>query len=474
MRKFRPRRSACCLVLVAGGVVAACGTPTASNQPIATYHGDNARAGYSARSSLTPANAPLLKQKWDISDTSTISAQAIVADDSVYWGDWNGIEHATSTSGKTLWSTSVGRAPKPRSCPFPLGDLGVTSSATVGNGGGQTTVWVGGGGGNLYALNASTGAVLWRTQLGAPPENVLWSSPALYDGSIYQGIASWNDCPGVVYGKLFRVNAATGAIQGVFSPEKGRCVGGGIWTSPTIDTKENAVFVTTGNDACDSSLQNSIFKLNATTMAVESRWQTPKNSLVTDADFGATPTLFTGSIGGSTRQLIGAEAKDGVYYTFDRNDLSAGPIWTYVVQNDTALSSNVCLDRNSISSSAWAGPGAPVMVAGLAVRGSECIGTLTALDPATGTPEWQVPLQGGVVQGPVTEGPGLVAVGAGTSLEILSSATGSVLFSYAEPQSGHDSGNGYGEPYWFWAPATLAGNSLYIGNQDGNLRAFAP
>ena len=165
-------------------------------------------------------------------------------------------------------------------------------------------LWVGGGGGKLYALDASTGAVLWQTKLGAPPENVLWSSPALYRGSVYQGVASWNDCPGVVYGKLFRINAATGAVQGVFSPEKGRCVGGGIWSSPTIDASDNSIFVTTGNDACKSRLQNSIFKLNATTMAIESMWQTPKNPLATDADFGATPTLFTATIDGSTRQLV--------------------------------------------------------------------------------------------------------------------------------------------------------------------------
>ena len=147
-----------------------------------------------------------------------------------------------------------------------------------------------------------------------------------------------------------------------------------------------------------------------------------------------------------------------MYYAFNRSDLAAGPIWTYVAENDAALASIPCQGENTISSSAWAGPGRPVMVAGLASSGSSCIGTLAALDPANGTPKWRVPLQGAVL-GAVTEVPGLVAVGAATYLDILSSSTGALLFSYAEPQSGHDTGNGYGDPYWFWAPATFAGNS---------------
>jgi outer membrane protein assembly factor BamB len=391
----------------------------------------------------------------------------------VYWGDWNGVEHATTTSGKALWATSVGRAPKPPGCPFPLGDLGVTSSATVGEGNGQSMVWIGGGGGRLYGLSASTGAILWRTRLGVPPENVLWSSPALYDGSVYEGVASWNDCPGVVYGKVFRVNAATGAIEGVFSPEKGRCVGGGIWSSPTIDASDNALFVTTGNDACNSPVQNSIFKLDATTLAVESSWQTPKNPLSIDADFGATPTLFTATIGGSARQLVGGEAKDGVFYALDRNDLAGGPVWTHVVEDDPTLAGLACEDKNTISSAAWGGSGAPLMVAGLTSSGSSCLGTLAALDPATGTPEWQVSLQGPIL-GSVTAAPGLVAVGAAAYLDVVSASTGAVLFSFPEPQSGSNTGDGYGQPYWFWAPPTFAGDTLYIGNQDGSLRALSP
>ncbi len=322
MHQWRWTRWATWLAFVPVAALAACSSPSASNQLLATYHGNNARTGYWADTSITPQNAGSLKQKWAIPGTSTISAQAVVANGFVYWGDWNGFEHrVASTSGKANWSTFVGRAPKPPACPFPLGDLGVTSTATVGVDSGRTMLWVGGGGGTLYALDATTGAIIWRTKLGAPPENVLWSSPALYKGSIYEGVASWNDCPGVVYGKVFRIDAATGAIQAVFSPEKGRCAGGGIWTSPTVDARHNALFVTSGNDDCNSPVQNSIFRLDPTTMAVQSQWQAPGNPLVIDADFGATPDACSRprSVEGP-RQLVGGESKNGVYYAFDRQE----------------------------------------------------------------------------------------------------------------------------------------------------------
>jgi hypothetical protein len=75
------------------------------------------------------------------------------------------------------------------------------------------------------------------------------------------------------------------------------------------------------------------------------------------------------------------------------------------------------------------------------------------------------------VQGAVTEVPGLIAVGAGRYLQILSSSTGASLFSFLEP-SGPDTKNGQGQHYYFWPPPTIVGNNLFIGNEDGIFRAF--
>jgi outer membrane protein assembly factor BamB len=453
---------------------------SAANAPLATYHADNSRTGYSTDTTITPTNVSQLTQKWVKQETRAISAQATVNDGVVYWGDWNGIEHATTLNGKSLWSTSVGQAPKPKACPFKLGGMGVTSTATIGYANGQKVLWVGGGGGQLYALNASTGAVLWATSLGPPPEYVLWGSPLLYDGSIYEGVASWNDCPDID-GRFYRVNAATGAVQATFYPSvPSTCVGVGIWSSASADPTTNSIFVGTGptykksnlSKPCFTPDEQAIIQLNPSTLSLKSRWALPKTQAGFDLDFGATPTLFSATTAnGVSEPLVGAENKNGVYYAFDRQDLSAGPVWVYQAETTAVLNGTPCEDLNTISSSASAGPGTPVLVAGMGQSGSHCIGTLAALNPATGTPLWQVPLPG-VVQGAVTEVPGLVAVGAGTSLVVLSTTTGATLFSFAEPQTGSYADNGFDQNFYYWAPPTISANYLFIGNEDGSFRAF--
>jgi len=460
------------------------GSPsTAGTIPLATYHANNARTGYSTGSSLTTANASNLSQKWRIAASAPISDQPIVDNGMIYWGDWNGRMHATNLSGKSRWSTSLGTASKPASCPFRLARQGIVSSATVGVLNGQRVVWVGGGAGQLVALKASSGKILWSTRLGTPPKYVTWTSPALYHGSIYEGVASFDDCP-VINGSFDRVNAATGAIQAVnHLSESPRCIGPSVWSSPAIDPTDNSVYVSTSNaivrshpsQTCESSDQEAILKLDATTLAVRSVWQVPESEQVGDSDFGASPMLFTGTIGGKSTPLVGAENKNGIYYALNRDDLAAGPVWSYVAEDHASATNPACLDANTISSSAWAGPGAPVIVAGLSVHGSSCIATLAALNPDTGQPEWQVALQGEIV-GPVTEVPGLVAVGAGQHVDVLSSSNGTILFSYTEPRSTRSKSRAiYGAPVdYFWGPPTIAGRTLYAANQDGNLRAFSP
>lgn len=334
----------------------------------------------------------------------------------------------------------------------------------------------------MVALNASTGAIVWSTLLGTPPEHEIWSSPLLYDGSIYIGVASWNDCP-VVDGSFFRIDAGTGRVQAVnhLDPSP-KCIGPGVWSSASVDPTTNSVYVTTSNAnlrsnqsaTCQLAEQEAILKLNAKTLATESAWALPESQQVGDSDFGTSPMLFSASIGGVDRQLVGAENKNGIYYALDRDDLAAGPVWTYTAENAAAVTGKACEDINTISSSAWAGAGSPVMVAGLAVRGSSCIGTLAALNASNGQPEWQTPLPGGV-EGSVTEVPGIVAVGAGATVDLLSSSTGQVLFSYTEARQPAPKGVLFGAPTGdVWAPPDIAGDTMYVSNQDGHLRAFSP
>jgi polyvinyl alcohol dehydrogenase (cytochrome) len=442
-----------------------------------TYHGNVMRTGYTTDTSISVLNAGQLHQSWDVSVKASISAQPVVNDAAVYWGDWKGFIHATTVAGKALWTTSLGTTRKPPGCIYDLASQGILSTPTLGTIGGRRVVWAGGGRGQMVALDASNGKIVWKTDLRTAQGNSIWSSPAYYDGSIYVGVASFQGCP-PVFGRVVRLNAATGAIQAVLnfsSLVPAKCRELGAWSSPAVDPAENAIFIGTSNDFCKSRYQDAILRLNPKTLQISSLWQVPASQHPSDSDFGATPMLFSATIGGVTRQLVGAVNKNGVYYVLDREDLAAGPVWTYVAAKAGTLASQACGNVDAISSSAWTGPGSPVMVAGLTNSGSSCIGTLAALNPSNGQPDWRI-LLAGSVEGALTEVPGIVAVGAGPTADLISSATGQILFSYTEASKSQPKGGvGYGAPTGeFWAPPTIAGNTLYTANQDGSFRAFSP
>ena len=100
--------------------------------------------------------------------------------------------------------------------------------------------------GTFYALNAATGAILWRTPFGSPQDGYfLWSSPAVFDGSVYMGVASIGDCP-LVQGRVVKMDAATEAVQTTFQVVPTGYTGGGVWSSVTVDTQDSALYVSTG------------------------------------------------------------------------------------------------------------------------------------------------------------------------------------------------------------------------------------
>ena len=100
----------------------------------------------------------------------------------------------------------------------------------------------------MYALNAATGAVLWSYDVGGNPNTFVWSSPAVFGNSVYIGVASFGTCPDV-QGQLLQLNRVTGALQGTFDVVPNGCIGGGVWSSPTIDAAAGTIYFTTGNPA---------------------------------------------------------------------------------------------------------------------------------------------------------------------------------------------------------------------------------
>jgi outer membrane protein assembly factor BamB len=442
----------------ATGQSVATGTAPAPDWP--TYGFSNARSDYSSAGSVNASNAANLNLHWIHQTGGSISAQPVV-DNSlglVFWGSWDGNEHATNIATNAfVWFRYLGQTTATGCNPT---TAGVASTATVGAIGSTPVVFVGGGDANFYALNATNGQIIWKTSLGASPSHFIWSSPALYNGSIYIGNASFGDCP-LVQGQLVQMDATTGAIQHIFPVVPNGCTGGGVWGSPTVDEATGYVYFATGNPgSCTSPYAEAIVKVKASDIstAVDS-WQV-RGSDKADLDFGSTPTLFTATINGVAHQMVGVGNKDGVYYALDRNNLHAGTLWRANIAH-----SGDCpqCGGGTISPSAWDGSRLYIAGGQTSINGVTCAGSVSAVTP-TGSFIWRHCLQSGPVLGAVSVSgsPGVVFVEQGTYVMGIRASDGATLFSYNDTLSGST----------FWGAPSISNGYVFAGNQDGNLYAF--
>ena len=153
--------------------------------------------------------------------------------------------------------------------------------------------------------------------------------------------------------------------------------------------------------------------------------------------------------------LVGAIDKNGIFYAFKRDALPSGPVW----QTRIATGGG--------DPTTGHGPIAPAAFDGttLYVGGddtSTCSGTVNALNPSTGAFIWTHCFtdNGGFVEGGVTvTSGGVVAVGEGKNIAVLSAATGASLFTYIAAGP-------------VWGPASIVGSTLYEGDMAGNLYAL--
>ena len=431
--------------------------PTAPSDDWKTYLGNKLRTGFNAvESSLTPGNVAHLQLQWSQFAADGVTVQPVVADHIVYWGSWDGSEHAFTTAGAHLWDTQIGRTFAPACKPQ---SVGITSAAAVGDIGSTRTIFVAGGNATFYALNAATGAVIWSTRLGSSPAHFLWASPLIVDDSVYIGVASFCDRP-LVQGQFVQLNASTGAIRHTFNTVPTGCVGGGVWGSPTLGRSGAMIYIVTGNPgpcSSDTPYAPAIVELRASDLSVIDSWRPPLNERSGDKDFGSTPTVFDVATGPTTQYLVGVANKNGIYYTLDRLHLGAGPVWQVRIAGDRA-DCPTCGD-GSISPSAWDGTTLYVAGGNTTINGTRCKGSLRALNPLTGTSLWQDCLHNGPVLGAVTVIDGVVMVAQGTEIDMFNAATGNKLFTFTDSRPGSA----------FFSAAAVAEGMVFQGNLDGYL-----
>ncbi len=438
-----------------GGVPAA-----AASGDWTTYAATNGRSGFNAAETvITPTTTSQLHLAWTAAAQNAspnwVTSQAVVSNGLVYWGSWDGYERATNTSGGLVWQTYLGRMAA--TCES-FWNVGVASTAAVVN----SVVYVGGGDGQLYALDAATGSVIWQTPLGGP-NSYVYSSPAVFDGSVYIGVAdSPPDCP-FIQGQLLQVNAATGVVQNTMKVVPDGCTGGGVWGSPTVDEASGTVYFATGPlegpcNATSTPYVEAVIEVQASDLGVIGHWQLPTAQAMgdTDSDFGSTPTLFTRISKGKTQAMVGIANKNGVYYAFKRGHIGAGPSWQFQI-----AIGGFCPNcgQGSISTSAW--DGSTLFAAGgnTTIHGVSCAGSVAALNPSTGGIRWQDCLPDGPVLGALSAAPGIVAVAEGDKILVVSATSGQTLFSYTTLSTI------YGSP-------SIANGVLYVGDNSGTLYAF--
>lgn len=424
------------------------------------YLHDGARSGYNAaETTLTAATYPSLKMAWSITAGGVISDQPAVVNGVSYWGSWDGLLHATSATGASLWTANLGQTTD-ASCDPPT--AGVASSPSIGAVHGATAVFVAGGDSRFYAVSAATGAILWSTSLGTSTSHFLWSSPLIYKGSVYEGVSSFGDCP-LVAGAVVRMDENTGAVMNVLHTVPAGCVGVGVWGSVTIDSATGVLYFATGNaGSCGSAepLAESVVAVKASNLSLISHWQIPNQATGGDIDFGSTPTLFTATISGQNRALLGVVNKDGVYFAFDRTNIAAGPVWS--LQVGVGGDCPQC-GTADIAPSAFDGSKLYVASGSTRINGASCLSSVRALNPATGAPLWQDCLNAGTILAALTVTPGVVIATSGAKVMAFNTSTGAQIWSFADTTTGSG----------FYGAVVVSNGRLSVGNVDGKFFVFA-
>ncbi|HTB86781.1 MAG TPA: PQQ-binding-like beta-propeller repeat protein [Steroidobacteraceae bacterium] len=132
-------------------------------------------------------------QRWKFKTGSRVTSSPAVYNDRVYFGSYDGNIYAVDAkSGEQRWKFASegerrfagrhlhGTDPAGESMPDPF-DFYLSSPVIDAD-----TVYVGGGDGNVYALDAASGALRWKFRTG----NVVHASPAIANGMVY--IGSWD------------------------------------------------------------------------------------------------------------------------------------------------------------------------------------------------------------------------------------------------------------------------------------------
>lgn len=432
-------------------------------------------------SAISPATVGDLTVKWVVETGGDVSATPAVDESAVYVPDWAGnLFKIDRETGEVLWQRAVGDYTG-----IP-GDFARTTPAVhdgmliFGDQGGRLFQ-----GAKVMAVDRESGDPLWVTQVDTHPTAIVTQSAVVFDGVVYVGVASFEELfaaiiPGyeccTFRGNIVALDAATGQILWrTYTAPEGYS-GNAVWgPTPVVDPKRKSLYITTGNnytvpddvlacvaandgdpDAIAACLPadnffDSIMALDLKTGAV--KWATkalpfdswtvaclfgPEENCTSptgpDLDFGEGPALFKTRLnGGKPLELLGAGQKSGQYWALNPDTgqvvwvtqvgpggLLGGMIWGSAVDGERVYVANA----NS-GFELW------TLVGGQQTTG----GFWSALDAATGEILWQTanPIPT-MAEGAVTAANGVVfgcSLDTSGNMYALDAATGAILWNFA-------------------------------------------
>jgi polyvinyl alcohol dehydrogenase (cytochrome) len=316
---------------------------------------------------------------------------------------------------------------------------------------------------NVYAVNASTGELLWKVKIEEHPLARITGAPRLHEGRLYVPVASGEEGAAMkpnyqcctFRGSVVALNAGTGrqiwktytiaeapqaAGKNTNGVQRWGPAGAGVWLSPTIDPKRHALYVGTGDAYTEPAAKttDAILAMDLETgrilwavqdtqndawlagCASEKRPENCPKELGPDQDFASPPILKNLPDG---RSILVAGQKSGNVWAHDP-DKRGAVVWkTALTSNTTEFGSKITWggaadERNAYFGLATGG------VAGVQLRDGERQ-WFTPLQPAAGLEKH------GGEDGPVTAIPGVIFSGGWDGvLRALGAADGKVVWEF--------------------------------------------
>ncbi len=256
---------------------------------------DDLNTRFQPAAGFTAADVPNLKVKWAFGfpNGRTAYGQPTVVDGRVYTGSNDGTIYSIDASTGCLYWMFRAKAL-------------VRSAVVVGP---NKRAYIGDLDANLYALDAETGKLIWQKKADEQAFARITGTPKLHDGRLYVPIASQEENAGSnpIYpcckfrGNLVAVDAKTGAViwRAYTSPEAKPTdvgkngvqhygpAGASTWSSPTLDLKRKLVYITTGNGLSDPDIKTADAVIAIEMGSGKIRWSQQANPDMFNWDCGS-------------------------------------------------------------------------------------------------------------------------------------------------------------------------------------------